>query len=90
MHKRCPLRHEEPNNHYFRSISRDPEVYPEPDEFRPDRWIDDLGRPRDDLKNKYFTFGFGRRYAPLSGYSCFSLTVPCLAYAPLSMSRAGT
>ncbi|KAG0708706.1 cytochrome P450 [Suillus ampliporus] len=44
------------------AISRDPEVYPEPHAFKPQRWIDDEGHPRDDLRN--FVFGFGRRVCP--------------------------
>ncbi|KAG1747809.1 cytochrome P450 [Suillus paluster] len=44
------------------SISRDPEVYPEPCVFKPHRWIDDQGRLRDDLK--LFVYGFGRRACP--------------------------
>ncbi|KAG2126354.1 cytochrome P450 [Suillus bovinus] len=44
-------------NHW--AISRDPEVYPEPNAFKPQRWIDDQGRLRDDLT--FFVFGFGRR-----------------------------
>ncbi|KAG1855087.1 cytochrome P450 [Suillus tomentosus] len=44
------------------SISRDPEVYPEPDAFKPQRWIDDQGRLRDDLT--FFVYGFGRRVCP--------------------------
>ncbi|KAG1782292.1 cytochrome P450 [Suillus placidus] len=47
-------------NHW--AISRDPEVYPEPDAFKPERWIDDQGRLRDDLT--FFVFGFGRRVCP--------------------------
>ncbi|KAG1743392.1 cytochrome P450 [Suillus lakei] len=47
-------------NHW--AISRDPEVYPEPDAFKPQRWIDDQGRLRDDLT--FFVFGFGRRVCP--------------------------
>ncbi|KAG1858019.1 cytochrome P450 [Suillus subalutaceus] len=47
-------------NHW--AISRDPEVYPEPDAFKPQRWIDDQGGLRDDLK--FFVFGFGRRVCP--------------------------
>ncbi|KAG2152829.1 cytochrome P450 [Suillus clintonianus] len=43
-------------------ISRDPDVYPEPDAFKPQRWIDDQGNLREDLK--FFTFGFGRRACP--------------------------
>ncbi|OJA09981.1 hypothetical protein AZE42_09942 [Rhizopogon vesiculosus] len=44
------------------AISRDPEVYPDPDEFKPQRWINDQGYLRDDLKS--FVFGFGRRVCP--------------------------
>ncbi|KZT11592.1 cytochrome P450 [Laetiporus sulphureus 93-53] len=44
-------------NHW--AISRDPEVYPDPETFNPRRWLDGQGRLRDDLK--FFNFGFGRR-----------------------------
>ncbi|KAG1879600.1 cytochrome P450 [Suillus tomentosus] len=44
------------------AICRDPEVFPEPHAFKPQRWIDDQGRLRDDLNN--FLFGFGRRICP--------------------------
>ncbi|KAG2133741.1 cytochrome P450 [Suillus clintonianus] len=44
------------------AISRDPEVFPEPDAFKPRRWIDDEGLVRDDLT--YFLYGFGRRVCP--------------------------
>ncbi|KAG1749658.1 cytochrome P450 [Suillus paluster] len=47
-------------NHW--SISRDPEMYPEPYAFKPERWIDDHGCLRDDLKS--FVYGFGRRVCP--------------------------
>jgi cytochrome P450 len=43
----------------LRAISRDPEVFPEPDEFKPQRWIDNDGNLRGDLK--FFVYGFGRR-----------------------------
>ncbi|KAG1728980.1 cytochrome P450 [Suillus paluster] len=47
-------------NHW--AICRDPEVFPEPDAFKLERWIDDQGRLRDDLNN--FVYGFGRRACP--------------------------
>ncbi|KAG1736225.1 cytochrome P450 [Suillus lakei] len=47
-------------NHW--SISRDPDIYPEPYAFKPQRWIDDKGGLRDDLT--FVTFGFGRRACP--------------------------
>ncbi|KAG1908889.1 cytochrome P450 [Suillus fuscotomentosus] len=47
-------------NHW--AIANDPEVFPEPHKFNPQRWIDDAGRVRSDLR--FFTFGFGRRVCP--------------------------
>ncbi|KAG2745979.1 cytochrome P450 [Suillus brevipes Sb2] len=44
------------------AISRDPDAYPEPDAFKPQRWIDEQGRLRDDLT--FFPYGFGRRVCP--------------------------
>ncbi|KIJ21384.1 hypothetical protein PAXINDRAFT_164896 [Paxillus involutus ATCC 200175] len=47
-------------NHW--AISRDPEVYPNPDKFDPQRWLGNDGKIRDDLK--FPSFGFGRRICP--------------------------
>jgi cytochrome P450 len=47
-------------NHW--AIANDPEVFPEPHKFNPQRWIDDAGQVRDDLGS--FPFGFGRRVCP--------------------------
>ncbi|KAG2366023.1 cytochrome P450 [Suillus spraguei] len=47
-------------NHW--AISRDPDVYPEPDTFKPQRWIDDKGCLRNDIT--FFVYGFGRRICP--------------------------
>ncbi|KAG0696782.1 cytochrome P450 [Suillus ampliporus] len=44
------------------AIANDPEVFPEPHKFNPQRWIDETGRVRDGLKS--FAFGFGRRVCP--------------------------
>ncbi|KDQ65052.1 hypothetical protein JAAARDRAFT_146391, partial [Jaapia argillacea MUCL 33604] len=44
-------------NHW--SIGRDPEVFPDPETFNPQRWINKDGNIRDDIR--YFNFGFGRR-----------------------------
>ncbi|KAG1822800.1 cytochrome P450 [Suillus subaureus] len=44
------------------SICRDPDVFPEPDAFKPQRWIDGQSSLRDDIK--LFVFGFGRRVCP--------------------------
>ncbi|KAG2108927.1 cytochrome P450 [Suillus discolor] len=44
------------------AISRDSEVYPDPDVFKPQRWMNDQGGLRDDLT--FFIYGFGRRVCP--------------------------
>ena len=42
-----------------RAIARDPDVYPDPEAFKPERWLNAKGEMRDDLK--YYNWGFGRR-----------------------------
>ncbi|KAF8549251.1 cytochrome P450 [Imleria badia] len=44
------------------AISRDPEVFPDPEKFDPQRWIDDEGRLRNNLSS--YPYGFGRRVCP--------------------------
>ncbi|KAL4069143.1 cytochrome P450 [Scleroderma yunnanense] len=44
------------------AIAHDPEIFPNPDEFDPQRWIDANGNVRQDLE--FFSFGFGRRVCP--------------------------
>ncbi|KAG1841527.1 cytochrome P450 [Suillus subalutaceus] len=58
------------------SISRDPDVYPEPYTFKPQRWINEQGDLRDDLK--FFVYGFGRRVCPgqhVANRSVFIITL---------------
>ena len=43
-----------------RAISRDPGVFPNPDQFDPQRWLDKRGQIRTDLK--FYPYGHGRRY----------------------------
>ncbi|KAH7922532.1 cytochrome P450 [Leucogyrophana mollusca] len=47
-------------NHW--AIANDPDVYPNPERFDPQRWLDNDGKIRDDIK--FFTYGFGRRTCP--------------------------
>ncbi|KAF9527924.1 cytochrome P450 [Crepidotus variabilis] len=44
------------------SVGRDPEYFPEPESFNPQRWINEDGKLREDLRAH--TFGFGRRVCP--------------------------
>ncbi|KAG0695259.1 cytochrome P450 [Suillus ampliporus] len=61
------------------AISRDPEVYPEPHAFKPERWIDGQGRLRDDLK--LFAYGFGRRICPGLHIANRSILINSLPYS---------
>jgi len=45
-------------------ISRSPDVFPEPEKFMLQRWLDSTGKLLDDRKKKSFAFGFGRRVCP--------------------------
>ncbi|KAH7909753.1 cytochrome P450 [Hygrophoropsis aurantiaca] len=47
-------------NHW--AIGRDPAVYPDPETFNPQRWLDNDGRLKENMR--LFTFGFGRRACP--------------------------
>ncbi|KAG1801739.1 cytochrome P450 [Suillus subaureus] len=72
----------------FRAISRDPDVFPDPNAFKPDRWLDTEGRVRDDLK--FFVFGFGRRVCPgqhVANSSVFINTVLTLWAFRLTLDR---
>lgn len=42
-----------------RGIARDPEAYPDPHKFNPDRWLDEQGSFREDMS--FCNYGFGRR-----------------------------
>jgi cytochrome P450 len=44
------------------AISRDPEVFPDPETFNPGRWLTEDGRVRKDMH--FYTYGFGRRACP--------------------------
>ncbi|KAH7904580.1 cytochrome P450 [Hygrophoropsis aurantiaca] len=44
------------------AIARDPVAFPDPEKFDPQRWLDNDGNLRTDMR--FFTFGFGRRVCP--------------------------
>ncbi|TRM58193.1 cytochrome P450 [Schizophyllum amplum] len=44
------------------SVGRDPACFPDPEAFNPQRWLDEEGNLREDMKN--YPFGFGRRVCP--------------------------
>lgn len=51
-----------------RSIHRDPEVYPDPDSFKPERFLDENGNEKNTEESKtmgHHLYGFGRRYGTL-------------------------
>ncbi|KAG2035975.1 cytochrome P450 [Suillus americanus] len=45
------------------TLSRDPIVFPDPEIFDPQRWLDSEGRLKDN-NMKFITYGFGRRVCP--------------------------
>jgi cytochrome P450 len=47
-------------NHW--AIANDPDVFPNPENFDPQRWLTEEGTLREDLR--FCTFGFGRRICP--------------------------
>ncbi|KAF9449630.1 cytochrome P450 [Macrolepiota fuliginosa MF-IS2] len=44
------------------AVGRDPQYFPDPEAFNPQRWLTPEGKIREDLKA--YTFGFGRRVCP--------------------------
>ena len=47
----------------FRAILHDPEMYPDPEEFKPERFLDEDGSVRDD-PTLSLVFGIGKRICP--------------------------
>ena len=48
---------------YLRAILHDPEIYPDPEEFKPERFLDEDGSIQDDPKLS-LAFGIGKRICP--------------------------
>ncbi|KAG0697279.1 cytochrome P450 [Suillus ampliporus] len=61
-------------NHW--AISRDPDVFPDPHAFKPERWLNDQGDLRDDVK--FYVFGFGRRVCPGQHLASRAVTIHSL------------
>ncbi|EMD34420.1 hypothetical protein CERSUDRAFT_140923 [Gelatoporia subvermispora B] len=57
------------------AISRDPEVFPDPEVFNPQRWFDKNGKIRSDIR--FQNFGFGRRACPGQHIAERSLFINC-------------
>ena len=59
-----------------RALSRDPAEYPDPDAFRPDRFLGtDNSKPSRDPVD--YAFGFGRRICPGRHFAQASLFIYC-------------
>ena len=67
---------------YFRSILHDPETYPDPEEFKPERFLNEDGSVRDD-PTLSLAFGIGKRICP--GRHLVDATVFIVASSVLSV-----
>jgi Cytochrome P450 len=67
-----------------RAITRDPEVYPEPEDFKPERFLHANGTLRDDA-TLTSVFGFGKRICP--GRHYVDATLFIVAATVLSVFR---
>jgi cytochrome P450 len=59
----CRFRSKRSSLHIFRAILHDSEIFPDPEEFRPERFLDKDGSFRDDLRIA-LAFGAGKRICP--------------------------
>ena len=60
---RCLSSHQNVYLRCFRAILHDPEMYPDPEEFKPERFLDEDGSVRDDPALS-LAFGIGKRICP--------------------------
>jgi hypothetical protein len=67
-----------------RAITRDPDVYPEPEAFKPERFLNPNGTLRDDV-TLTSVFGFGKRVCP--GRHYVDATLFIVAATVLSVFR---
>jgi hypothetical protein len=68
----------------IRAITRDPDVYPEPEAFKPERFLNPSGTLRDDV-TLTSVFGFGKRVCP--GRHYVDATLFIVAATVLSVFR---
>jgi cytochrome P450 len=66
----------------FRAILHNPEIYPDPEEFKPERFLSDDGNVRDDPVLS-LVFGIGKRFCP--GRYLFDATIFIVASSILSV-----
>ena len=73
----CPLHQKQtPTSFTYRALGRDPEYFPDPEKFNPQRWFDGDGKLRDDLR--LFSFGNGRRVCPGQHMATACVSLPFL------------
>jgi cytochrome P450 len=65
-----------------RAILHDPEIYPDPEEFKPERFLDEDGSVRDD-PTLSLVFGIGKRICP--GRHLVDATIFIVASSVLSV-----
>ncbi|KAG1765652.1 cytochrome P450 [Suillus occidentalis] len=56
------------------ALSRDPSIFPDPETFNPERWLDSEGRLKDH-NMRFITYGFGRRVCPGLHFANHSLYI---------------
>ncbi|THH28148.1 hypothetical protein EUX98_g6047 [Antrodiella citrinella] len=73
----------------YRAMARNEEYYPDPDEFLPERYMDNAAN-QDLIDPKNITFGFGRRLCPgrdFADASVYLLTANIIATMDISKAR---
>ncbi len=74
MHGMSVVKAFEAHLRYFRAILHDPEVYPDPEQFKPERFLNKDGSVRDD-PTLSFVFGYGKRICPGRHYATIFIVI---------------